>query len=77
MGQILLTQEQILSEVSFNATDNPMLLNWLKKIAKAQLKNMAEWLDTLTFYEDWGGESAEDLRDYIKQTLLKEAGLEE
>lgn len=33
----LLTDGEILTEVKFDALVNPMLLGWLKKIAKAQL----------------------------------------
>ena len=41
-------------------------------VAKAQLKKVVEYLDTLGFYDDWGGESGKAIRDSIKQTILKE-----
>ena len=34
----IMNDEQILAEVNFNAEQNPMLLDWLRKIAKAQAK---------------------------------------
>jgi len=43
-----------------------------KAIAKAQLKKVVEYLDTLEFYDDWGGKSGKMLRDSIKQALLEE-----
>ena len=41
-------------------------------IANAQLKKVVDYLDTLEFYDDWGGESGKMLRDSIKQALLEE-----
>ena len=40
--------------------------------AKAQAKKFVEYLDTLEFYNDWGGESGKALRDSIKQAILEE-----
>ena len=43
-----------------------------QRVAKAQLKKVVEYLCTLDFYDDWGGESGKAVRDKIMQALLKE-----
>lgn len=81
MAQILLTKGEILLEVKFNAEQNPMLLEWLRKIAKAQLKKVmtdAPWKIT-TIGEERSVPNKTQIRFLSEeeyQALLREAGLE-
>lgn len=69
---ILLSEEKIISMVTdfhFSGETNRHILS--KQIASAQLKKVVDYLDTLEFFDDWGGESGKSLRDQIKQAILE------
>jgi len=60
----------------FTKEEAELMADMLKKafnnIAKAQLKKVAEYLDTFDFYKDWGGASGRMFRDEVRQALLEE-----
>ena len=72
---ILLTKEEragLKFPVPDGYTPEDILDLFATGMIKAQILKLVEWLDTLEFFDDWGGESAEIFRDIVKEALLKE-----
>ena len=65
---ILLTDEQIRACQGRSRTcdDNSM------SICRAQLKAVIGYLDSLEFYDDFGGDSGKAAIDVVRQAILKE-----